>query len=192
MFPGRIPAIGDGSANPMTFGGRRADGTTFVAHDVLGGNTGAAPFEDGTEGVAPAIGNARNVSVELLETHAPLRVVRYGFEPDTGGRGQFRGGNAIIREYELLCEEAEVYIRNDREKFPPWGLEGGEPGKPSANFLTRAGGHPERIASKLVFRMRRGDRLIWRGPGGGGYGNAGRRDPGRIELDRREERFLVD
>jgi N-methylhydantoinase B len=190
MFPGRIPAIGDGSMNPLTFGGRRDDGTTFVAHDVLGGNTGGGPHADGTEGVAPAIGNARNVSVELLEAYAPVRVVRYGFKPDTGGRGRYRGGNSIVREYELLCDEAEVYIRNDRQKFPPWGLEGGGSGKPSANLLVRAGGELETLPSKFVFRMRRGDRLTWLGPGGGGYGDPAERDPVETERDRREGRFV--
>ena len=47
--------------------------------------------------------------------------------PDSGGAGQWRGGLALRREYELL-EDATVIRRFNKIKFPPAGLAGGEAG----------------------------------------------------------------
>ena len=48
----------------------------------------------------------KDFPVEILETKAPLRVRRYAIRPDSGGAGQWRGGNGVVREFELLCDEA--------------------------------------------------------------------------------------
>jgi 5-oxoprolinase (ATP-hydrolysing) len=189
MLPGRIWAAGDGSLDPLTIGGRRPDGSRFTVVDIVGGTTGARPWSDGAEGVAPPIGNAKNHSVEMLESRFPLLVTRYGFAPGTGGQGRFRGGNAIVRSYELLCDEAQVSVRSDRKKFRAWGLAGGEPGAPSKNTLVRDGAETE-LPSKHVFTMLAGDQLTRQGAGGGGYGPVAERPAELSERDRREGRTI--
>jgi N-methylhydantoinase B len=190
MFPGRIWAAGDGSTDPLTIGGRREDGSRFTMVEPVGGTTGARPTADGIEGVAPPVGNARNSSVEVIERSFPVRILQFGIAPGTGGVGTYRGGNAITRSYELLCDKAEVVIRSDRKKHLPWGLAGGPPGSPSLSVLVTQDGKEIELPSRHVFEMLRGQRLVWRGAGGGGYGPPASRDPQLLERDRREGRMV--
>jgi N-methylhydantoinase B/oxoprolinase/acetone carboxylase alpha subunit len=44
------------------------------------------------------------------------------------------------------------------------------------------------LPSRHVFEMLRGQKLIWRGAGGGGYGSPESRDPASQDRDRREGR----
>ena len=47
---------------------------------------------------------------------------------DSGGAGRYRGGCGIVREYEVLAEEAMLAMRIDSVKNPPWGVAGGMAG----------------------------------------------------------------
>jgi 5-oxoprolinase (ATP-hydrolysing) len=170
MFPEGVPAAGDGSSDPITFAGRRDDGSSFVMVDSVGCTTGGGPWGDGYAGMAHPFGNGRNNPVEVLELRYPVRVVRAEIEWGTGGEGRFRGGDRVTREYELLCESAEVAVRSDRQRFLPWGLQGGGPGAAAMNVLTTAAGERHELPAKHVFRMERHDRLARRGASGGGYG----------------------
>ena len=44
---------------------------------------------------------------------------------DTGGAGRHRGGLGLVREYEILSDEAILNVRSDKRRFPPHGLFGG-------------------------------------------------------------------
>jgi 5-oxoprolinase (ATP-hydrolysing) len=172
MFPDRMPAAGDGSGDPITFAGYRDDGSYFVLLDVSGGTTGAGPWGDGYAGMAPPLANARNNPVEVLEGRYPIRVLRVEIEHGTGGDGHYRGGDSVTCEYELLCESAEVAVRCDRQRFPPWGLAGGGHGQPARHVLITASGERQELPAKHAFRMNRHDRLTRRSASGGGYGRS--------------------
>ena len=113
-----------------------------------------------------------NTPIETIEASQPLLIRRYGFVPDTGGPGRFRGGLGLVREYEVTHDEATLQIRSDRARFLPWGTQGGSPGSAGANLLNpdRADGG-ERLPGKFLRTLERGDvyRLVQ--PGGGGYGD---------------------
>ena len=115
------------------------DGKPYVFCETFMGTWGAAQAHDGQEGVPHMGANQSNVPVEMIETGYPLRIVRYGFLPDTGGAGKFRGGVSIVREFEMLADDAVLNVRSDKRRFPPHGLFGGEPGTPSLNYLTHKG-----------------------------------------------------
>jgi N-methylhydantoinase B len=85
----------------------------------------------------------------------------------SGGSGQARGGDGIVREYELLTE-TEITILSERRVRGPYGLAGGAPGRPGVNTLVRDG--IERpLPGKVTFRARPGDILRIETPGGGGW-----------------------
>ena len=112
--------------------------------------------------------NTMNTPIEALERAYPLKVTKYLVRKGSGGNGRHRGGDGIIREYEILGE-AEVTILSERREMGPWGLKGGEDGKPGKNILIRDG-REEILPSKVNLEIKKGDRLRIETPGGGGYG----------------------
>lgn len=184
IVPDRVIAAGEGGPTLIALGGydeeRRPWGTT----EVLVGTWGARATLDGLEGVSNPLANLANQPVELLEADIPVRMLRYGLEPDSGGPGRRRGGLAYARSYEVLADRALLTIRTDRRDHPPYGLDGAEHGAPSSNVVETGG---ERVvlptmpmqASALV----RGDRFTHVAAGGGGYGDPLTRDPQAVLED---------
>jgi N-methylhydantoinase B len=108
--------------------------------------------------------NTLNTPVESLESHYPLRVLRYGIRRGSGGAGRHRGGDGLVRELEVLAA-ATFTVLTERRRHAPWGLAGGQPGKPGCNLLNGAE-LPPKYSAELV----PGDRLVLETPGGGGFG----------------------
>ena len=57
--------------------------------------------------------------VEVIESEYPLMIERYGYLPDTGGPGKFRGGLALERQYRFLEAEGTLQLRTDRRHHCP-------------------------------------------------------------------------
>jgi N-methylhydantoinase B len=169
-LPDRIPAASQGTMNNLTIGGLRADGTPFAYYETIGGGMGAGPAGDGESGVQVHMTNTLNTPVEALEIAFPFRVRRYGLRAGSGGAGWQRGGDGIVREYELLAP-ATVTMISERRAVAPWGLAGGDAGQPGRNTLIRADGTEESLPSKFTRRLHPGERLRIETPGGGGWGD---------------------
>ncbi|MEX0741944.1 MAG: hydantoinase B/oxoprolinase family protein, partial [Phycisphaeraceae bacterium] len=135
VVPGRVMAAGDGGATMISLGTVEADGTSRVLVDFLCGAWGGRPNADGLDGASALGANLANVPIEELEANFPVRFVRYGLVPNSGGAGRFRGGLASIREFTFLADDGVLSIRSDRRRHRPYGLAGGEPGAPSENWL---------------------------------------------------------
>ena len=135
-LPDRVPAAWGGGEVGISFGGYDPDGKAFVFVEFDNdGPRGGGPFADGADGASAPIHNMANTPIESIEANHPLLVRRYGFIPDTAGAGEYRGGLGMVREFELLHDEATLQIRSDRAKFLPWGTQGGSPGSRSFNVL---------------------------------------------------------
>jgi N-methylhydantoinase B len=132
---------------------------------------GARPQQDGISGVHTHMTNSLNTPAEALEYAYPFRVTRYSLRPNSGGKGQHRGGDGIVRELELLCD-ADVTLLADRRMRRPYGLHGGEDGAPGRNVVVREDGSELAIPAKGSVRLKRGDRVRIESPGGGGWGRA--------------------
>jgi N-methylhydantoinase B len=189
--PDRVPADGSGGATLPTIGGMH-NGRAFVFVETMMGTTGGAPTHDGLEGVAHLGANQSNIPIEMIEAEHPLRIERYALVPDTGGPGKFRGGLSMVREFRLLADEATLTVRSDKRRFPPYGLDGGQPGTPSWNVV-----NPDGAAQVLptlfkdVFTLHRGDVFRHTLAGGGGYGSPLERDPALVLKDVRQGRVTV-
>ncbi|GAB2175941.1 hydantoinase B/oxoprolinase family protein [Dongia sp. agr-C8] len=147
----------------------------FVTCDIIGGGMGASQFGPGLDAVDTHGGNCALLSAEVMELTAPVRVTRTTLIADSGGGGQHRGGAAIEREYEMLCDGLSLsgYLQQTRAETAPWGLAGGDPGAPGKATLETNGTGPKPIPSKFVaIRVDKGDRLVLRSAGGGGWGRA--------------------
>jgi len=169
--PGRIPAASSGTMNNLTLGGTDPrTGAAFAYYETIAGGMGARPRADGLDATHTHMTNSLNTPIEALEHAYPFLVRRYEIRRGSGGAGRFRGGDGIRREVELLCP-GQVTILSDRRLNPPYGLEGGAPGKTGRNILTEAGVERE-IPSKASVWVEPHSRISVRTPGGGGYGAA--------------------
>jgi len=182
MLPDRLPAAGEGGATVITFGGRNEAGEPFVLMDLVLGGMGGGPDRDGVEGVANPSCNVRNTPIEILEASFPIRVETYGFVPDTGGPGRFRGALSICREYRFLGRDAVLQVRSDRHRHPPYGVAGGSAGTPSSNVLVRDG-RETILPPKFVIPLRTDDVFRHVQAGAGGYGIPSARAAERVRAD---------
>ncbi len=168
-MPNRLPAAGQGTMNNVTMGGKTQDGRPWAYYETIGGGMGAAPAGAGLSGAHVHMSNTLNTPVEALEMAYPLRLVRYSLRRDSGGEGIHRGGEGIVREYEMLTP-ATVTMLSERRTVPPWGSTGGEPGGVGRNTLIHTDGREETLPSKFTRWFSPGERLRIETPGGGGWG----------------------
>jgi N-methylhydantoinase B/oxoprolinase/acetone carboxylase alpha subunit len=168
-LPDRMPAASQGTMNNVTLGGRDPrTGQGYAYYETIGGGMGARPGLDGLSGVHTHMSNTRNTPVEAIEHYLPVRIHRYGLRAGSGGAGTYRGGDGIVREYEMLSETA-VTVLSERRLHAPYGACGGRPGAPGRNVVVR-NGREEVIGGKISLTLQPGDRLRVESPGGGGYG----------------------
>ncbi len=169
-IPGQIPAAASGTMNNLTIGG--IDPRTknpFAYYETIAGGMGARPGKDGVSGVHTHMTNSLNTPAEALEYAYPLRVRHYSLRSASGGDGEHRGGDGIIREIEVLTD-CEVTLLADRRTHAPWGLAGGEAGSAGRASVIRQNGAVEEMPGKFSTRLRSGERIRIESPGGGGWG----------------------
>ena len=181
--PDKVPAAGQGTMNNISIGGVREDGSPWTFYETIAGGSGGRPVSDGVDGVHVNMTNTMNTPIEALEAYLPLRFEGYALRADTGGPGRWRGGCGIERSWTLLSPKATLSILAERTKIPPWGLRGGLPASLGEYTLLREDGGVERLPSKCTIPLKRGDRLVIRTPGGGGYGDPLERPPEMVLRD---------
>ncbi|QHN02527.1 hydantoinase B/oxoprolinase family protein [Granulicella sp. WH15] len=170
-LPTRIPAASSGTMNNLTIGGvDPRTGRAFAYYETTAGGQGARPGADGLSGTHAHMTNSLNTPVEALEYAYPFRVRTYGYRVGSGGAGQFRGGDGIIREIELTTP-ARVTLLADRRVFQPYGLAGGESGA-AGRSLHRSGEELLELPGKTSLEIKAGDSIRIESPGGGGWGAA--------------------
>jgi len=171
IVPEKVPAAGQGTMNNITIGGQKDDGEPWTFYETIGGGSGARPDRDGVDGIHVNMTNTMNTPIETLEAYLPLRFKAYRLRPDSGGPGKYRGGCGIERVWMLTSAKATLSIMAERNKIKPWGLAGGHGGAVGEYILVRSDGSETKLPSKCTLSISRGDTLIIRTPGGGGYGD---------------------
>ncbi len=181
--PDRVAADGAGGSTLPSFSGW--DGQKrFVFSECVMGTWGATSSHDGQEGVPHMASNQANVPIEMIESDYPIRIERYGFVPDTGGAGEYRGGLGLVREYRMLSGDIYFGVRSDKCFHPPHGLFGGHTGAPAANRIRSARG--DQVLPPMPMQpiaLHEGDLYRHVMAGGGGYGDPYDRDPERVRAD---------
>jgi N-methylhydantoinase B len=161
-LPGQIPAASHGSMNNLAMG---ASGTgAWDYYETIGGGMGAHAQGAGTSGVQTHMTNTLNTPLEVLETHYPLRLLRYAYRQESGGAGEHVGGEGLVREFEFLSA-AHFTLLTERRAHRPWGLAGGEAAQAGRNLLDG-----EVLPAKFESNVQAGQRLRIETPGGGGWG----------------------
>jgi N-methylhydantoinase B len=157
------------------------------------GGLGAWAEHDGNSGIFHWHSTMTNQPIEIWEQRYPVLFKKYALLPDSGGPGKFRGGLGTVRHIECLWDHFLSGLA-DRQRIPPWGLDGGHVGRPNRWAFIRDGA--ERtfkeafdLPSNCKFYdlpLRKGDILVLETGGGGGFGDPSLRDPKEIDNDLRE------
>ncbi len=159
--------------------GTTAQGQPFSFTWFASGGTGARNCADGLSATAYPSGIA-GVPVEVMETLAPLRVLRRELAPDSGGPGHWRGG--LGQTWTVAMTTGRDYGFSglyERLHHPAPGLAGGAPGAPGQ--LTVIGAPTPRAKTSTTLGAQAVFTLTL--PGGGGFGDPWTRDPARVQAD---------
>ncbi|HEU5443861.1 MAG TPA: hydantoinase B/oxoprolinase family protein, partial [Steroidobacteraceae bacterium] len=159
-----VLAAAQGTMNNFTFG----DGE-YQYYETLCGGSGAGPDFDGTDAVHTHATNSLLTDPEVLEWRFPVLVDRFGIRRGSGGAGRHHGGNGVIRHIRFRAPMTAAILSN-RRRVPPFGLQGGEPGRTGRNWVRRASGTVEPLAATHAVEMAPGDVFVIETPGGGGFG----------------------
>jgi 5-oxoprolinase (ATP-hydrolysing) len=157
-------ACSQGTMNNTLFGDAR-----FGYYETVCGGSGAGPAFSGTSAVHTHMTNTRITDPEVLERRYPVRLERFAIRAGSGGAGAFRGGDGVQRELTFLAP-CSLSLLSQHRASGPYGVAGGEPGRPGAQRLVRADGRVEPLPPIAGAQVGPGDRLILETPGGGGWG----------------------
>jgi N-methylhydantoinase B len=180
VIPDRVMA---GTGSPLwavTQSGVRADHRPYTNVLFFNGGMGATPVKDG-EHACSWPSNISSTPVEIAERNSPLFFHHKRLRPGSGGAGRFRGGlgQDILMESESETPIALSFMA-ERTRFAAPGFGGGEDGGLGD---VRIDG--EAVNHRAQHLVTRGQTILLRTPGGGGYGPPTARDPALAERDRR-------
>jgi 5-oxoprolinase (ATP-hydrolysing) len=207
-------AASQGDCNNLTFGfGGNQTGQDAVKgfgyYETIAGGSGAGPDWVGTSGVHCHMTNTRITDSEIFERRYPVLLREFSLRDGSGGRGQHRGGDGVIRDIEFRIP-LQVSILSERRVYHPYGMNGGEDGACGLNLWVRKvektnweqslrdfhGGAPSgekeyeerhiNMGAKNSAAMAAGDRIIVCTPGGGGWGPYGEESVASKKLDHME------
>ncbi|KAK4452425.1 5-oxoprolinase [Podospora aff. communis PSN243] len=205
-------AASQGDCNNLTFGfGGNVTGQTevkgFGYYETIAGGSGAGPTWEGIDGVHVHMTNTRITDSEIFERRYPVLLREFSIRKGSGGKGQHRGGDGVVRDIELRIP-LQVSILSERRVYRPYGMAGGEDAECGLNLWVRKvkkaswesslrklqGGdnvegeeeYEERsinLGAKNSAPMEKGDRVIICTPGGGGWGKIGEEKVAKVERD---------
>ncbi len=155
----------------------------FIHTDSSSGGWGGRPTSDGENTLICLVdGDSKNIPVEIIEYHYPLRIERFSLLEGSGGAGRFRGGLGHLRDYRVLTDGVRVVIGVDRHNDKPWGAFGGKVGH-SNDVILNPGPAQQQIRKVSDFPVPTGSLISLQSGGGGGYGDPWERDPEHVRDD---------
>jgi N-methylhydantoinase B len=183
-----IPEAAVGAANganttAVFFGHDPRHDRDYVYLETLGGGFGGRFSKDGKDGVQVHITNTSNLPVESIEMEYPLLVESYGFVPDSGGAGKYRGGLGLRRVVRPVGHTMTFSGQGERFVNKPWGIFGGGSGG-TGKFVKLSGGNEVPLPTKPAnLEVKSSEAILVETPGAGGYGKPSERDPTAVEND---------
>lgn len=157
----------------------------FLIVEPSAGGWGAAKGQDGARGqFCIGDGETYNVPVEVAETRYGVMIDEYSLRTDGAGAGEFIGGAGVIRAYQAMTDKQMVSATFGRNKYFPWGLNGGSEGSPNEFTIEKVNGEidgPFGIYPR--YPLNRGDVVKLMTATGGGYGNPLNRPAEQVAKD---------
>lgn len=160
-----VLACSQGTMNNTLFGNDR-----FGYYETICGGTGAGNGFDGASAVHHHMTNTRITDPEVMEWRYPVRLERFEVRANSGGRGQWAGGDGVIREITFL-ESIQLSVLSQHRNVAPYGLSGGASGQTGGQYIIRQNGNIEALAGIDGATLYAGDQFVIETPGGGGFGS---------------------
>jgi 5-oxoprolinase (ATP-hydrolysing) len=158
-----IMSAAQGTMNNLTFGNDQ-----YQYYETIAGGSGAGPGFNGADAVQTHMTNTYLTDPEILELRFPVLLNSFSIRKNSGGKGQWHGGNGTVRSIQFR-KPMHVSILSNRRKIPPFGLHGGNPGTTGENTVIRASGEIEPLEACDQRDVLAGDVIVIKTPGGGGY-----------------------
>lgn len=200
VMPDKVPAGSKAMQCHAGFGGiHPGTGLYYCFLETMGGGYGGRAAKDGPDAVQTHGQNTENAPIEETEFNYPVRILRYELVDDSEGPGRHRGGLGLRRDYLFFDHEVSFTILADRDRWGPWGLFGGLPGR-KASYILNPDDQAVQLGSKVTIELKPGDVISYRTCGGGGYGSPEERDPqlvlqdvrqGKVSLERAHQIYRV-
>jgi N-methylhydantoinase B len=185
VIPDRVIA---GTGSPLwaiTQSGTRDDGRPYTNVFFFNGGMGATARKDG-EHVLSWPSNISSTPVEVGERNSPFFFHYKRLRAGSGGAGKFRGG--LGQDVMVESESARPIVASfmaERTTYPAPGFAGGGDGGLGDVKL-----NGKSIDHRKQYVLKKGDRVLLRTPGGGGYGRAKDRVP-KLSARDRERGYVV-
>jgi 5-oxoprolinase (ATP-hydrolysing) len=149
--------------NNLTFGN-----ATTQYYETICSGAPAGPGFDGAAAVQTHMTNSRLTDPEVLELRYPVLLERFEIRRGSGGKGRWHAGDGTLRVIRFL-ERMECAILSGFRRVRPFGVRGGEPGEPGANFVRRKEGCLENLSACAQTILEPGEAIVIKTPTGGGY-----------------------
>jgi N-methylhydantoinase B len=149
----------------------------YVMYVISGGGYGGSPAGDGISNGCSTIGISKTTPIEIMEQLYPVLFEEYSLHEGSGGAGEFRGGFGVNYRIRLRRGEARVSMVMDHGRSGPPGVQGGASGGVNKVKIIRDGVAyvPEHLSKDQDISIGAGDVICVSTPGGGGFGEPGRR-----------------
>ncbi len=161
-----VLAGSQGTMNNLTFGNDE-----YQYYETICGGSGAGANFDGCDAVQTHMTNSRITDPEILEWRFPVLLEEFSIRKNSGGKGQYQGGNGVFRKIKFL-NSMTVSILSSHRLNPAFGLQGGCVGAVGENKLIRYNGELIQLDGCAQIMVQQGDALEIKTPAGGGYGLA--------------------
>ncbi len=160
----KVQAACYGTMSNFTFGNK-----DFGYYETICGGEGASKEHNGSDAVQCHMTNTRLTDPEILELRYPIKINNFSIRKNSGGKGKFKGGNGVIREIEFEKSLTAVILSNRRKVSPP-GILYGENAQKGINLFKTKNKKIKKLNSSESINVKKGDIIIIKTPGGGGYG----------------------
>ena len=185
-IPNVFPASSGGCLAAAVWWGKRennnepwADGSPHpIGQGAFNGGDGITSMHHNSAGT-------RISPTEIWESRNPWLVNKIELAKDSCGAGKYRGGLGLNLEFEML-EETYVTTVVERTNFPPWGVNNGKAARSNNVILITKNGKLN-VPKKTGLKLNKGESIIFKTGGGGGYGDPIERSNKKILNDLKQE-----
>lgn len=165
----------------------------FLIVEPSAGGWGAAQGQDGARGqFCIGDGETYNVPVEVAETRYGVMIDEYSLRTDGAGAGEFIGGAGVTRAYRAMTDNQFVSATFGRNKYFPWGLNGGSEGSPNEFTIEKSNGETDGpFGIYPRYPLDKNDVVRLMTATGGGYGDPMKRPAEQVAKDVKNEYITV-